>query len=246
MPLAKWRGALNYNGSWKAGEQLAVKADDLEFLKENLPFWNKLTELQQQQLEVGASLRSYAKGTMMYSGSSDCSGLFLLKSGQIRTFIISETGKEITLYRLFEGDICIFSASCVMHNISFIMQIEAEKDTTALIIAPDIYKQLIQSSLSAADYFNQLIAARFSDVMWIMEQVLFMSFDKRLALFLLDESNIEGTDSLTITHESIARHLGSAREVVTRMLKYFQTEAMVSLSRGLITIIDRKKLEKLL
>jgi CRP/FNR family transcriptional regulator len=89
------------------------------------------------------------------------------------------------------------------------------------------------------------MASRFSEVMWIMEQALFMTLDKRLAIFLLEQSIIEDTEIIEITHEKIANHLGSAREVVTRMLKYFQNEGMVSLSRGAINIIDRKKLEKL-
>ena len=89
------------------------------------------------------------------------------------------------------------------------------------------------------------MASRFSEVMWIMEQVVFMSLDKRLAIFLLEQSNIDEVDSIEITHERIANNLGTAREVVTRMLKYFQNEGMVSLSRGVISIIDRKKLEQL-
>ena len=81
--------------------------------------------------------------------------------------------------------------------------------------------------------------------MWIVEQVLFMSFDKRLAIFLLDQAGIEGSDTLRITHEEIANHLGSAREVVGRMLKYFAAEGIVKPFRGGIKIIDRKKLAAL-
>ena len=89
------------------------------------------------------------------------------------------------------------------------------------------------------------MASRFSDVMWVMEQVLFASFDQRLAIFLEAQSNVDGSDTLHMTQEEIARHLGSAREVVTRMLKYFQAEGIVELFRGGLTIIDRKKLHRL-
>ena len=81
--------------------------------------------------------------------------------------------------------------------------------------------------------------------MWLMDQVLFKSMDSRLAAFLIYESNIEESNELMITHEKIANHIGTAREVVTRMLKYFQGENMVKLSRGSILITDRKKLSLL-
>ena len=90
------------------------------------------------------------------------------------------------------------------------------------------------------------MASRFSEVMWLMEQVMWKSLDKRLASFLLGESDIEQTDALKITHEAIANHMGNHREVITRMLRYFQSEGMVKLSRGMVTLTDRKKLEALL
>ena len=96
-----------------------------------------------------------------------------------------------------------------------------------------------------ANYANQLISSRFSEVMWLMEQIMWKSFDKRLATFLLEESALEGSSSLKITHEKIANHMGTAREVVTRMLRYFQSEGMVKLTRGTVEIIDEKRLEDL-
>lgn len=163
----------------------------------------------------------------------------------MRAYIVSETGKEITLYRLLERDICIFSASCMLRNISFEIQVEAEKDTEAFLIPSSVYQDLLKKSIHVSDYTNQLMSSRFSDVMWIMEQVLFMSFDKRLALFLLEQSNIEGSNRLLITHETIAKHMGTAREVVTRMLKYFAAEGIVELFRGGILLKDTDKLTRM-
>ena len=99
-------------------------------------------------------------------------------------------------------------------------------------------------SLAAANYTNQLMASRFSEVMWLMEQIMWKSFDQRLASFLLEESLLEDSLVLNITHEKIANHLGTAREVVTRMLRYFQAEGMVSLTRGAIHLTDRNKLNQ--
>ena len=137
------------------------------------------------------------------------------------------------------------SASCIMRSIQFEVTIEAEKDTELWVIPPEIYQRLMEESASVANYTNELMAGRFSEVMWLMEQIMWKSLDKRLAAFLLEEASIEGTYELKMTHETIANHLGSHREVITRMLRYFQNEGMVKLSRGMVTILDIEKLETL-
>ena len=172
-------------------------------------------------------------------------GILVIREGQLRAYLTSDEGREITLYRLFSRDICLFSASCVMNSIQFEITITAEKETEFWIIPPYIYKNLMDNSLAFSNYSNQLMATRFTDVMWLMEQIQWKSFDKRLAHFLLEECSIEQTSVLRITHEKIAAHLGTAREVVTRMLKYFQAEGMVLLTRGAIEILDEEKLEEL-
>ena len=132
-----------------------------------------------------------------------------------------------------------------MRSIQFEVTIETEKDTELWIIPAEIYQSIMEESAPVSNYTNELMATRFSDVMWLMEQVMWKSLDKRVAAFLLEEMSIEGTDQLKITHETIAYHLGSHREVITRMLRYFQNEGMVKLSRGMIEITDVEKLEEL-
>ena len=156
---------------------------------------------------------------------------------------MSEEGREVTIYRLFDMDVCLLSASCMMQNIQFEITIEAEKDTEVWIIPTDVFMKLMDESAAVANYANQLLASRFSEAMWLMEQIMWKSFDKRLAAFLLEESALEGTPELKITHEKIANHMGTAREVVTRMLRYFQSEGIVKLSRGVIEIVDEEKLQ---
>ena len=158
---------------------------------------------------------------------------------------MSAEGREVTLYRLFEHDICLFSASCALNSVQFSVTIEVEKDAEFWVIPASQYRKLMDSSVAVSNYTNQLMATRFTDVMWLMEQVMWKSMDKRLAAFLLEESALEGSSVLKITHEAIANHLGTAREVVTRMLKYFQTEGMVKLTRGTIEVVLEEKLEKL-
>ena len=127
-----------------------------------------------------------------------------------------------------------------MRSIQFDVTITAEKDTELWIIPADIYKRIMEQSAAAANYTNEIMAARFSEVMWLMEQVMWNSMDRRVAAFLLEESAIEGANRLSITHETIANHLGTHREVVTRMLRYLQEEGMVRLSRGTVELLNEK------
>lgn len=207
--------------------------------------WDKLTPAQQSMLQSNLIDRSEKKGTIVHNGNLDCAGMFLLRSGQLRAYILSDEGREITLYRLFDWDICLFSASCVLNSIQFEIIIEAEKDTEFWAIPPAVFKKLMQESAPMANYVNAIMGSRLSEVMWLVEQILWKSLDKRVAAFLLEEAAIEGTNRLKITHETIANHLGTHREVVTRMLRYFQGEGMVSLSRGAVEITDEEKLEAL-
>ena len=214
-------------------------------LSEYFPIYDKLTKEQQALLDAHASMRTVPPGTILHNGDTTCMGLLIIRDGQLRAYMTSDEGREITLYRLFARDICLFSASCIMNSIQFEITITAEKETEFWIIPPYLYKNLMDNSLAVSNYTNQIMATRFTDVMWLVEQIQWKSFDKRLAHFLLEESSIEQTTVLKITHEKIAAHLGTAREVVTRMLKYFQAEDMVLLTRGTIEITGEDKLEQL-
>lgn len=214
-------------------------------IEEFLPFWGKLTKEEQEMLRERAMVQQVKKRTVIHNGSEDCTGLIIVEKGQLRAYTLSEEGKEITLYRMFERDACLFAASCIMNNIQFEVVIEAREDSTVLIIPTQVYQQLIHTSLPVANFTNDLMASRFSDVMWVMEQILNKSVDVRLAAFLVEEMEITGESVLKMTHEEIAHHLGTAREVITRMLKYFQKEQLVHLSRGSIEITDEKRLYEL-
>ena len=210
------------------------------------PVWEKLTPAQQQLISSSVLSRTLGKGAVLHNGSADCAGLVLIRSGQLRAYILSEDGREITLYRLLDRDICLFTASCVMRSVQFEIMIAAEKDSEVFIIPPYIYKKVMEESAPLANYANELMASRFSEVMWLIEQIMWKSIDKRLANFLLDEASLENSDVLKLTHEMIANHMGTAREVITRMLRYFQNEGYVRLTRGSVEIVDRGGMEALL
>ena len=209
------------------------------------PIWEKLEPAQQNRLLDSLIARKVEKGTVIYNGSMDCTGLLVVESGQLRAYILSDEGREITLYRLFDRDICLLSASCMIRSIRFDVTVVAEKDTRLWIIPAEVYKGVMESSLPAAAFTNELMATRFTDVMWLIEQIMWKSLDKRLAAFLLEEAAIEGSNELKITHEAIANHMGSHREVITRMLRYFQGEGLVRLSRGMVAILDEERLKSL-
>lgn len=207
--------------------------------------WDKMTPERQNRILGSIASRKVKKGVIIQNGGEECSGLLLIKSGQLRAYMLSPEGREITLYRLFERDLCLFSASCIMKSIQFDVTIETEKDTEFWIIPAEVYKGVMEESAPVANYTNEIMAARFSEVMWLIEQIMWKSMDKRVAGFLLEESALEGTEQLKLTHENIANHLGTHREVVTRMLRYFQSEGMVSLTRGTVKIMDAERLRSL-
>ena len=209
------------------------------------PVWNKLTPEQQQRIVGSADYLKVREGTLLHDSGAECLGLLLIKSGQLRAYILSDEGREITLYRLLEHDVCLLSTSCAMPDMQFDIMIEAEKDSEFWSVPACLFKNLMDESLAVANYSNSLMSSHFSEIMWLMEQIMWKSFDKRLAGFLLEESRLEDTAVLKITHEKIANHLGTAREVVTRMLRYFQTEGLVKLTRGAVEITDTDRLEKL-
>ena len=216
----------------------------MEF-KDYFPIWDKLTKQQKDHLDGSVTFHTVKKGTVIHNGSMECTGVFLVKSGQLRVYSLSNEGREITLYRLFDMDLCILSAPCIMRSIQFDVTVETEKDTQLWLIPPYAYKTIMDESAALANFTNEIMATRFSEVMWLMEQIMWRSMDKRLAAFLLEEAAIEDTDKLKLTHEIIANHMGTHREVVTRMLRYFQSEGMVRLTRGAVELSDRKRLEAL-
>ena len=209
------------------------------------PIWNKLNKDQRERIRSVSELQKFKAGAVLHDGGPDCLGMLLVRSGQLRAYLLSDEGREVTISRFFEMDMCLFSASCVMPNMQFDIFIEAEKDTEVWVIPACLYQNLMDESIAVSNYSHDLITNHFSELMWLMEQIMWKSFDKRLAKFLLEETAVEGTNSLHITHERIANHMGTAREVVTRMLRYFQSEGMVKLTRGTVDITNEKQLRKL-
>ena len=220
------------------------KAELSELFAKTFPFWNKMNETDRESFVNSSQSVNFPKGTNIHDGN-ECTGIILIKTGSLRLYILSEEGKEITLYRLFPGDMCMLSASCVLDSITFDVFVDSEENSDCVVVGGCAYENLSQRMPEAKIFALEAALSRFSDVMWVMQQILFMSMDKRLAIFLLDESSNRSADTVTLTHEQIAKYMGSAREVVSRMLKYFSSEGLVEVSRGGIKLLDKKRLRQL-
>lgn len=212
--------------------------------KEIFPFWDKVSETDRDFICQNSHSFTYPKGKVIHSGG-ECSGVILVRTGSLRLSIMSDEGKDITLYRLHKGDLCMLSASCVLDAITFDVFVDVEEDSECFVIGGTAFAEVSRRNPDMKIFALETAVSRFSDVMWVMQQILFMSMDKRLAIFLSDESARTGSDTIALTHGQIARYMGSAREVVSRMLKYFAGEGIVEVSRGGVTILDKKRLRKL-
>jgi len=215
-------------------------------LEKAFPFWGIISEDDRVELVQGAFEKRFCKGESIKSQNSACLGAMYVIAGRIRGYITSEEGKEVTLYYVGEGEVCVLTANCVIPPISFEIQIEAVEDTVLLQVAPTSFGKVQNHNMIVENFALKIIAERFSDVIWSLEQFHSFSIPKRIAMFLYDEMNRSKSEVLTLTHEEIAKALGSAREVISRKLKDYEEDGIVELGRGKITVTDKKALKKLI
>lgn len=218
---------------------------NIDVLNMIIPAWNRLSTEEKDLIVYHAAEVCYPAHQTIHGEKDDCLGVFVVTKGKLRVYMLSEEGREVTLYYLENNDVCILSASCILSSISFDVFVDSETETTGILIDTEAFSQVIEKNVYLENYVYKLTTERFSDVMWAMQQVLFTSMDKRLAIYLYDEMNHTKTSCIEVTHEALAKYIGSAREVVSRMLKYFEKEGIVELYRGGILIKDKEKLKSL-
>ena len=206
------------------------------------PFWAQLNNTEKELIEQSSYVEKYDKGMLMHRTDGSCKGLMTVLNGQLRTYILSEEGREVTLFRVNEEEVCVLSASCLMDTITFDVLIEATEDTEVLVLPAAELNQVVQQNPYIELFLYKSATEKFSDVMWTMQQILFLKIDQRVAQFLWDEMVQKNSMTLSITHDEIARYIGSAREVVTKVLKYMVKEGALELKRGTITILDKEML----
>ena len=215
-----------------------------EVYEQHLPFWGALTEDDRSYLLSTSVATHFSKGTVIHDGN-ECTGVIVIKHGCLRVYILSEDGKEITLYRLGEGDVCMLSASCALQSITFDVIVCAEEESECLVLSGPAFASVCDRVPEAKIFTLETASSRFSDVMWAMQRILFMNIEKRLAIFLMDESAALGSDVIPLTHEQIGKYMGSAREVVSRTLKQFAKDGLVEMSRKGVTLLDKRTLRRM-
>ncbi len=212
---------------------------------EIIPFWDVLSKEEQEWMTKKVRDVKFGKGSYITGGMEDCLGSLFLTKGQLRTYLTSDEGREITLFRLGIGDTSVMSASCVFEQIAFDVSICAMEDVEAVLLPSHYLDQLKSQNVYVDLFFSKLMNEQFSDIMWAMQQILFFGIDKRVAIFLWDELSKTEGNVLRFTQEDIAMIIGSAREVVSRILKIFSEDGLVELGRGKITILDKNRLREI-
>lgn len=209
-------------------------------------FWNELTDEQQQILSPQIYERFFENGTMINNFNDSCKGIFTVKKGQLRAYILSPEGREITLYRVNEDEVCVLAASCLMDSIAFDILIEPIGDTEVYVIPSNQLSHIAEQNPKVGLYIYKNATEKFSKVMWTMQQLLFMKVDERIADFVWNESLHQNSNIIKITQDEIAKQIGTAREVVSRIIKYFVNEGILSVKRGRIEILNKDKLKRMI
>lgn len=218
---------------------------DINYLTK-LPFWDKLTESERELVHSNSGMRKYSKGQLIHNSGTDCMGMTMILDGELRVCVLSKEGREITLYRLHQNELCVMTVSCVLNQITFDTQMTAAEECTVLVINAPAFEKLLNQNIYVRCFMYELITERFSSVMWTMQMILFKRFDRRLASFLINEYERTGLFAIQMTHEQIAEYTNSAREVVTRMLKRFASDGLVELKRGNITLKNIQALKEII
>ena len=200
-------------------------------------FWKDLTPSQATFLEKSARKETFPPGTLIHRADGECRGLMAVISGSLRVYCLSEEGREVTLYRVEKGEVCILSASCLMDSLVFDVVIESLGQTKVCLLPSPALHKIEEENPLVSLYIYKNATEKFSEVLWTIQQVLFLKIDQRIANFLHDESLRQKSRLLSITHEELAKEIGSVREVVTKTLKYLAEEGKVSLGRGKIEIL---------
>lgn len=222
-----------------------LECEEVGFLHRALPFFKRLDGDDQDLISANASRSTYSSGEIILSKERECKGLIVVKSGRIRALYGLKDGKQITLFRLLQGDVCILTASCVLKNISFEIILEVEKDSEVVLIPPLAWTRLTEKSAAVKEFSMALISERLSEIIWVMDQMISRKMEQRIASFLLEQSALNNSVVLIVTHDIIARNLGTMREVISRSLKYMENDGLLKMSRGQIQLTNMMKLREI-
>lgn len=215
-------------------------------IKDAFPFINDMDPREIEELLNVVSIGAYPTGTVILEEGHACKNIALIIGGSIRVYKLSTEGKEITLYRIGRGDTCVLIVSCLMGNKEYPAIAEVEENVSLMMIPESYFKQLFFKKPAWQEFVFNTLSERLTEVMLVVEEIAFKSMDKRIAAFVYENIDKSSKDSvLEITHEVIAMELGTAREVVSRVLKDFEKKDIVALTRGKIFIKNKILLKKI-
>lgn len=208
------------------------------------PFLEQLPNEKLELIKKSGNERTAKAGEIMLEYGQTCGTVPLVLQGNLRVYKIGESGREITMFRAYPGDTCLVNIACQFENSPLDVQVEAEEDSTLLIIPERIYKQVLENEIVWKDFIIQSLYKRMSETTSVLEQVTFSSIDVRLAKLLLQKRNGED-NMLYATHEQLASDLGTAREVVSRLVSELKQKQVIRTGRGKIEIINVNAMTKL-
>jgi CRP/FNR family transcriptional regulator, anaerobic regulatory protein len=215
--------------------------DDL--VEKSFPFVGTLPAPLRNALRSQAVRKKLKNRQVLVPGGSECAYLPFVLEGALRIYKVSEAGKEMTLYRIEQGESCILSATCILNGGNFPAIAEAEGDTQILLLPAPLLYRLVEENSECRRFIFDQYARRLDAVLTLVEEVTFHHMDMRIAAFLLRNA-IENGATVSKTHGEIAAELGTSREVVTRILSDFEIDRMISTSRGRIAILKHAELKE--
>ncbi|MCW8943953.1 MAG: Crp/Fnr family transcriptional regulator [Sedimenticola sp.] len=220
---------------------MSIPIEQHEPLKKRIRFLNQNDARLNELFYSQASLAKFNSGQPICHEGNQCSHLAIVLNGTARIYKLGENGREITLYRIGQGESCILTASCILSEIPFPAFATCDTDIEAAIIPANAVKHWLSESSVWRDYIFSLVASRLSNIIHVVEDVVFRKMDRRIAGYLSSRA-MENDHLITTTHQVIASELGTSREVVSRILKDFEQEKLIKVTRGAIQLLDIKRL----
>ena len=180
----------------------------------------------------------------IFSQGQTCQHYIVLITGQVRVFTRSTNGKEVVLYRMQPGEMCVLTTACLLGNRKYPAEAVTETVVEVLMLSHHDFDQLVAESPEFRQFVFQSFSQRLADLMTQLEHIALESVDQRLARYLLN--NVNARSIITTTHQNIANNIGSAREVVSRHLKTLEKQSLIILHRGSIELLETDSLQALI
>lgn len=203
----------------------------------SFPFFEEADESLRREMESASSLVRLDAGASVFREGGICDKVVFLGNGQVRVKKVSDSRRQITLYHLRPGQACFLNVACVVADLAYPADAVADGPVEAVAVSPSAFLGWFEKAPPMRSFVLRMMSERFVELLLRLEEVALSRLDRRLAKFLLSRSQLEGNE-LLLTHEVIASELGSAREVMSRMLKEFEQRGVVRLGRGRMEIRD--------